>query len=206
MSYSLRKRSTHDVVGGGEVCLRIAAIDMNPPISKMDQFSRKRDSLHALKVGDRLTGGRGGSPLAKRCAFVSRFASKAASIGMMAPKRVTEAARSRNTNLCIMSEYVEMDDGVDASLGLGGTETACALHIYSEACKFYLDAVREWVRWLDKNFGRSGSMARGSEAELDLAEFLGYRDSRPTFILAWASLDDGPSRVTQHLSLLQICA
>src|SRR6266702_5136835 len=74
----------------------------------MDQF-QGRDNLHALSVGDCLTGGREGCSLARRCPLVLRLPSKAASTGTTVAKRATEAARSRKTNLCIMNECVEMD-------------------------------------------------------------------------------------------------
>src|SRR6266702_16777 len=94
----------------------------------MDQF-QGRVNLHALSVGDRLTGGREGCSLARRCPLVSRLPSKAASTGTKVAKRATEAARSRKTNLCIMNECVEMDGSKRKECtrdSAGETETACA--------------------------------------------------------------------------------
>jgi len=111
----------------------------NPKSARWINFQR-RDNLHALSVGDRLTGGRGGSPLARRCPFVSRLPSKAASTGTTVPKRATEAARSRKASLCIMNERVEMDSYKRKSvreIQPRRDRNGMCERIYSEACKYF---------------------------------------------------------------------
>jgi hypothetical protein len=72
-----------------------------------------------------LTGGRGPRFLAKRCAFVSRFASLAASTGTTVPKRATEATRSNKANLCIMNEWTAASERVEASCQKTECGNAC---------------------------------------------------------------------------------
>jgi hypothetical protein len=82
---------------------RFATVGKGPSVSSQVRFGENKKSSDVLSVKERLLGGRGGMPRAKRFAFVSRFSRAWLSTGARHPRKAT--ARKTSVNFCIPAEF-----------------------------------------------------------------------------------------------------